>query len=86
MKSKSKKIPKDKKEKFIELGEKRMASAIRTIRLIGNLSDKNNYIYSDEEAQLMIKILKAEVSKTANKFRNSNESTSKPIFKFSKDA
>ena len=83
---KIKKPAKDKRAKFIELGEKRMASAIRTIRLIGNLSDKNNYIYSDVDASLIIKVLKAEVTKVADRFKNSDSVDPESMFKFKDNA
>ena len=82
MNAKIKKPVKDKRAKFIELGEKRMASAIRTIRLIGNLSDKNNYIYTDADALLIIKVLRAEVAKVSDRFKNSESIDQESIFKF----
>ena len=42
-------MKKDKRAKFIELGEKRVANVIKSLRLIGNLADKNNYHYTNED-------------------------------------
>ena len=83
---KIKKPVKDKRAKFIELGEKRMGSAIRTIGLIGNLSDKNNYIYTDADALLIIKVLRTEVAKVADRFKNSESIDQESIFKFKDNA
>jgi len=37
--------------KFVELAGKRVANAIKDIRLIGNLSNKSNYSYADEDVK-----------------------------------
>ena len=71
-----------KRAKFIELGEKRMANAIKHIRLVGNLSDKNNYVYSDEDAALMLKALRSELATTEAKFKNSKGAQTHTLFKF----
>jgi len=52
----------DKHKKFLNLANKRMATAIKTIRLIGNLSNKNHYDYSPEEADMIIKSLRSELN------------------------
>jgi len=36
----------NKEKKFIELTEKRMNKTIKQLRLIGNLSNRSNYTYS----------------------------------------
>jgi ABC-type Fe3+-hydroxamate transport system substrate-binding protein len=56
--------------KFVELAEKRVARAIKDIRLIGNLSNKSNYTYSDEDVRKIIKALDAEVKKLKQRFEN----------------
>ena len=76
-------MKKDKRAKFLELGEKRVANAMKAIRLVGNLSDKNNYIYSDEEAAQIIRALRSELAKTESRFKNSNKAEVHSIFKFS---
>ncbi len=75
-------MKKDKRAKFIELGEKRMANAIKHIRLVGNLSDKNNYVYSDADAALMLKALRSELATTEAKFKNSKSAQTHTLFKF----
>ena len=72
----------DKREKFEELGEKRMKEAIKKIRLLGNLSNKNNYDYTDEHAKIMIDTLEKEIQLLKNKFNRENEPSIE--FKFNK--
>ena len=59
----------DKRERFVELAEARVKRASQIIRLIGNLSNHNNYEYSDEDAQKIISALDAELKLLRVKFQ-----------------
>ena len=39
------------REKFVELAEKRVSKALKDIKLIGNLSNKSNYDYQDQDVK-----------------------------------
>ncbi|MDI6854369.1 MAG: hypothetical protein QME75_12290 [Deltaproteobacteria bacterium] len=56
------------REKFVELAEKRVSKAIKDIRLVGNLSNKSNYSYTDEDVRKIIRALDAEVKKLKQRF------------------
>ncbi|MDD4157038.1 MAG: hypothetical protein PHY08_10745 [Candidatus Cloacimonetes bacterium] len=60
----------EKKLKFKELAEKRVNSTIKSIQLIGNLSNTRAYNYTDEEVKKIFKILKEEISIAEFKFKN----------------
>ncbi|MDD1389864.1 hypothetical protein PSQ89_06640 [Pediococcus pentosaceus] len=62
-----------KEEKFIRLAEKRTNEAIKKIRLIGNLSNKNNYEYSEEQVTTIIKALETEIRKVKNAYQKESE-------------
>jgi ABC-type Fe3+-hydroxamate transport system substrate-binding protein len=47
--------------KFVELAEKRVSRAIKDIRLVGNLSNRSNYSYTQDDARKIIKALRDEV-------------------------
>ena len=64
----------NKREKFEELGEKRMNEAIKKIRLIGNLSNRNNYDYTDEHVKTMISTLESEIQLLKNRFKKEEDS------------
>ncbi len=64
------KINTDKNKKFIELSEKRMPKTIKAIKLIGNLSNRNNYNYTDDQVQIFILDLKKALKKLNKKFYN----------------
>jgi hypothetical protein len=56
------------RKKFVELAQKRVVRAIKDIRLIGNLSNKSNYSYTDEDVQQILRALNAEVKKLRQRF------------------
>ena len=58
----------NKKDKFVRLGESRVNDAIKKIRLIGNLSNKNNYEYTSEQVNEIIAALKSEIEDVQKKF------------------
>ena len=61
---------KNREKKFIELAEKRMTHLIKQIKLVGNLANKSNYIYTDKQANKIIKTLNDELNDVKQKFRN----------------
>jgi hypothetical protein len=59
-----KKVTKDKagkREKFVELAESRTVNAIKAIRVIGKLGNKNAYQFDDSDVQKIVKALNREV-------------------------
>ncbi|GHE02194.1 hypothetical protein GCM10008024_20830 [Allgaiera indica] len=61
-----------KRIKFKELAEKRTNKALEAIRLIGNLSNRQNYRYEDQEARKIVKALREAVSEIEGKFNQSS--------------
>ena len=57
--------------KFIELAEKRVRRALKDIRLIGNLSNKGNYSYSDSDVRKIIQVLNKELRDLERRFESS---------------
>lgn len=51
-----------KREKFVRLAEKRMDNILKGIELMGNLSNANNYEYTREDLNKIIRTLKNSVS------------------------
>ena len=56
------------RKKFVELAEKRVRRAIKDIRLIGNLSNRSNYSYTDEDARKIHKALRSAVEEVKARF------------------
>lgn len=59
---------KDRKERFITLAENRVNNALKYIRLIGNLSNKSNYIYSDKDVKGIFSALESEIKSAKARF------------------
>ena len=56
------------RDKFVELAEKRVRRALKDIKLIGNLSNRSNYSYTDEDARKIYKVLKGAVDEVKARF------------------
>ena len=61
------------KEKFIYLTNKRVNKALKEIRLIGNLSNKNNYQYTKDQRNQIIKALEDELIKCKKILNNKHQ-------------
>ena len=59
----------NKNKKFIELSSKRMPKAIKSIKLIGNLSNRSNYFYLDSDTTKIFKQLKNSLKTLKKKFK-----------------
>lgn len=57
-----------KHEKFRELAEKRTNKALESVRLIGNLSNRQTYVYEDAEVRKIVKALRDAVSEVEARF------------------
>jgi uncharacterized protein YeeX (DUF496 family) len=64
----------DKRERFIRLAEARTNRAIKSIRLIRNLTNRYIYDYSVDELELIIKSLRSEVDELQNAVLRKNAS------------
>jgi len=54
--------------KFVKLATKRVSKALKAIQLIGNLSNKSNYDYTDDDVQKIFKALHDELNASKKKF------------------
>jgi hypothetical protein len=61
------------RNKFVELANKRVNNAVKTIRLIGNLSNKSNYSYSDEDVRKIFSCLQKEIREAKRRFDEGTE-------------
>jgi hypothetical protein len=68
MKSKS-----DKRDKFVSLATKRVNRAIRDLRLIGNLSNRSAYSYTEEDVKKITRALQREIDAIKTRFGGPGE-------------
>ncbi len=69
-----------KSQKFKDLAEKRVNKVLKGISLIENLSNRNNYDYTSEEADKMIREIETAVRNMKARFQGSGSSRQR--FKF----
>ena len=58
------------RERFVTLAEKRVVKAIKDLRLIGNLSNRSNYSYTDKAVRKIINALNKEIKALKRRFEN----------------
>ena len=59
------------RDKFVELAQKRVSRVVKDIRLIGNLSNRTNYSYEDDDVKKIVSTLKSEISRLQKRFETS---------------
>lgn len=59
-----------KREKFVELAEKRVAKTLKDLQLIGNLSNKRNYSFTNDDARKIVTALENAVKDVKRKFED----------------
>jgi hypothetical protein len=68
------------RDRFVKLAEARVNKAIKSMRLVGNLSDKSNYSYEEADTKKIIAALSREVSAVKARF-SSGSNGATPGFK-----
>ena len=58
----------DPRQKFVELAENRVEKALKDIKLIGNLSNKSNYQYNDQDVKKIFSALKKALDECKRRF------------------
>lgn len=57
-----------KRDKFVELAEARVNRTIKDIRLIGNLSNRSAYEFTEEDIRQMFRALQKELDSAKSRF------------------
>lgn len=68
------------REKFVDLAKKRVSKAMKDIQLVGNLSNRSNYDYTEEDVTKIMKALSDEVAACRKKFDVAMKKQSKTTF------
>ena len=71
----------DKREKFVELAERRTQAAIDKISLIGNLANKGAYDWADSDLKKIVNVLEDAVDRVKNKFLAASSGKRSDTFK-----
>jgi hypothetical protein len=59
----------DKASRFERLAERRVTETIKKMRLIGNLANRHNYTYSEEQVKQILEALDGELRHVKARFR-----------------
>ena len=59
-----------KHERFVRLANARVNAALRALEMVGNLGNRANYEYDDQEATKIVKALREQVEDIKSKFAN----------------
>lgn len=71
-----------KAERFKRLAERRATEVLVKLRLLGNLSDKKNYEYSDGQIRQLFEALETELRSCKSRYKSSDvNSSSRFVFK-----
>ena len=63
-----------KEQKFQRLAEQRVNVILDKLRLLGQLSNKGNYEYTDDQVQSIFRAIQKELNATRSKFSNGSKS------------
>lgn len=58
----------DKDQKFVEIAEKRVNRLLEDIRLVGNLSNRNNYSYESDDVAKIFNAIETELKNAKKRF------------------
>lgn len=62
----------DRRERFVSLAEARTDKALNAIRLLGNLSNRSNYEYTDADVAQIVRALEKEVRALKTKYADAS--------------
>ena len=62
-----------KRDSFVRLAEYRMNNVLKGIALLGNLSNTNNYEYTQEDVNKMLKTLKSAINELERKYNTTTK-------------
>ena len=69
------------RDNFVRLAENRTEKALKTIKLIGNLSNSTNYSYTNDDIDKIFTALNKELRDTKAKFTSNNGQNGSSVFK-----
>ena len=58
----------DKRKKFVDLAEARVTKAMGQLRLVGNLSNRSAYEFTDDDVRKIFKALQKELDAAKSRF------------------
>jgi len=69
------------RDKFVRLANKRVSTALKAIQLVGNLSNRSNYDYTDDDVSKIFRALQDALSESRKRFDASKKPNGGTLFK-----
>ena len=69
-------------ERFKRLSERRVTNVLRSLKILGNLSNTSNYKYSADEVEKIFKAIQSQVDNTHRKFEVGARNLDRKEFKW----
>ena len=66
---------------FVELANKRVPKALKALDLVGNLANKSNYTYTEDQVSQIKKVLRDKVNEICKKFDIKEDSAKQFLLK-----
>lgn len=70
------------REKFVRLATRRVNNALKSINLLGNLSNRSNYDYTQQDVDKIFRALQAEIASCKKRFDSASSPSGKDTFSF----
>ena len=71
---------KNDRDKFVRLATKRVSSSLKSMQLVGNLSNKSNYDYAEGDVSKIFKALQDELNACKRRFELATQARTKSVF------
>jgi hypothetical protein len=68
-----------KAERFQRIAERRVNETLRMLRLLGNLSDRRNYSYTDDQVAMILKAIDEEMQALEGRFKAEAVTEARPF-------
>ena len=68
------------RQKFVQLAQARVNRTLKDIQLIGNLSNRSNYDFTEEDVERIFKALNQEIAACRKRFELSKRKAEAPLF------
>jgi hypothetical protein len=68
------------RQKFVQLAQARVNRTLKDIQLIGNLSNRSNYDYTDDDIERIFKALAQEIAACRKRFELSKRKADAQLF------
>jgi hypothetical protein len=68
------------RKKFVELANNRVSRALKSIQLVGNLSNRSNYDYTNEDVSKIFRAINEEINACRKRFEMASKGKTGPKF------